>query len=621
MIARILARCFGTPAERRRHPHAPSLRFEVLEPRRVLAATISLDIASGLLTLDGTAADELAQVSDLGNGLIQAEIAGVEIRQFSTSDVSSISFLGRNGNDTFENYTNLPSIARGHKGNDVLVGGTATDRFYGGDGNDFLQGNAGWDYLAAGGGNDEVRGGAGNDELFGGGGNDILEGHGGHDDLYGGTGDDVLRGHVGDDYLAGGHHDDQLFGGDGVDYLSGFSGNDLLYGGNGDDQLYGQHGSDELHGQSGGDRVRGGPDVDWLYGGAGDDYMMGDQADDVMFGQSGADRMFGYIGNDLLDGGADDDLIYGQADDDVILAGDGNDVATGQGGDDRINGGAGDDYINGHSGHDWLRGDAGQDAMYGGSGDDSLFGGAAAENDTLVGNADQDRFLVRNGDLAVDPIAEDAVLVFEDVTSNWNDVEIEVVDKAFQQLYQRTGNAALMRDPLTTDPLTFYKYEYLGGAAGINYLSWYSETTCDVTGCETTYTYHREIQIADWDESIPFYNDAFQAVVIHEIGHNWDSELEMTSALDNLQGLWDSFMSISQWQPDDPGPGYTQSLDGQWWYLSTAEFAEDYGRSNPHEDFSTSWQYYFGDYQDASLDHSGLQSKMDLLDALFDQLI
>ncbi len=259
--------------------------------------------------------------------------------------------------------------------------------------------------------------------------------------------------------------------------------------------------------------------------------------------------------------------------------------------------------------------------LRGGSGDDSLFGGAAAEPDTLFGEADDDRFLVRSDDVIADQTGDDAALAFEDVSSTWTDGEIEVFDLGFQRLQDRTGNTALLRDPLIPDLLTFYKYDDLGGSAGLNYLSWTSSTTCGPSGCNTTYVYTREIRIADWDENIPFYNDQFQSIAMHEIGHNWDSELELSSASPALGGLWNNFLTISDWQENYPGAGYTQSLDGNWWYLSTANFAENYGRNNPNEDFSTSLEYYFTEYQDPSLDHSDLQSKMDLLDALFDNLM
>ena len=379
--------------------------------------------------------------------------------------------------------------------------------------------------------------------------------------------------------------------------------------------MYGQHGQDLLFGDDGDDRVRGGPDQDELHGGADDDYMMGDQEDDVMYGDSGSDTMLGYLGNDTIDGGDGSDFLYDQSGDDTIVGGDGDDVATGEDGDDRISGDAGNDLIYGFADDDWLRGGSGNDWMLGGDGDDAMFGGSGV--DTMFGQADDDRFLTRSGDSVRDQSVDDAIVMFEDQTSNWTDAEIEVLDLGFEQLHDRTQNTALLRDPLTTNPLTFYKYSSLGGAAGINYLSW--STSCNFSGCTTTY--HREIRIADWDETNSFYNYAYQYVGIHELAHNWDSDLEFTSAASTLAGLWNQFLAISDWQQSNPGSGYSQSLDGNWWYLSSASFAENYGRTNPNEDMATSWEYYFTDYQDPNLNHSNLQSKMDILDQVFNALM
>ena len=58
----------------------------------------------------------------------------------------------------------------------------------------------------------------------------------------------------------------------------------------------------------------------------------------------------------------------------------------------------------------------------------------------------------------------------------------------------------------------------------------------------TTTTYYREIRIADWNENSAYQNEFFEDVIIHEIGHNWDSDLELTNVSSSMTGLWNSFL-------------------------------------------------------------------------------
>ena len=179
---------------------------------------------------------------------------------------------------------------------------------------------------------------------------------------------------------------------------------------------------------------------------------------------------------------------------------------------------------------------------------------------------------------------------FIDGDDNWTDIEIGVVGEAFTLLHDVTGNNVLLQDTFTTDDLTFHKYASLGGAAGVNweYSSWTS------FGGVVEYSYSREIHIADWDETSQWYNDQFRSVVIHEIGHNWESSVELSAVDPALSDAFDGFMTLSGWTDVNPhSSGYSQSHDGQWWYANSAAFASDYGRSNPFEDFSTIWQVYF----------------------------
>jgi Ca2+-binding RTX toxin-like protein len=139
-------------------------------------------------------------------------------------------FFGLNGDDYFENATNLRTRASGGYGIDCL---------YGGSNDDVLMGNHDMDVLCGRGGNDRIE--AGDDYTI--------------NYLYGGDGDD---------YLFGARVTDYIFGGNGMDVIYGRSGNDYLYGNAGNDFLYGEAGNDQLDG--GDDGV-----VDYLNWGVGAD--------------------------------------------------------------------------------------------------------------------------------------------------------------------------------------------------------------------------------------------------------------------------------------------------------------------------------------------------------------
>jgi len=121
----------------------------------------------------------------------------------------------------------------------------------------------------------------------------------------------------GDDYIKGGSGDDVLYGGAGNDRLEGGEGDDVLFGGSGNDRLEGGEGADVLFGGSGNDR---------LEGGEGSDVLFGDSGDDTLEGGEGSDLLFGGAGNDVLEGGEGGDVLIGGAGNDVLEGGEGNDV-------------------------------------------------------------------------------------------------------------------------------------------------------------------------------------------------------------------------------------------------------------------------------------------------------
>ena len=423
------------------------------------------DDDQGVDNLDGGADDDwiYADWNDLAQGgsgydhLVARGTAGL------TVDIALTGFEETWGGafaDTFDGsgVSGQSLRLRGSGGNDILIGGTAADRLYGGADNDLLQGNGGNDYLKGEAGIDTLEGGPDNDSLVGGAGNDVLRGEGGNDYLIGATGLDAegvdnLDGGSGDDWffadasdtIQGGSGRDKLvaqgpvglnvdlaatsieetWGGDFADVfdgsgvidaelrLRGNAGADTLIGGALDDKLFGGSENDLLQGNGGGDYLKGEGGVDRLEGGAGRDFLVGGADNDTLLGGSEIDYLIGATGLDaegvdFLDGGAGDDWLFADALD-TIQGGEGRDniIARGPTG---LNvdlaatsiedtwGGAFADVFDG-SGVDgkWLRlrGSGGDDTLIGGAWGDRLFGGA--DNDLLQGNGGGDRLKAEGG--------------------------------------------------------------------------------------------------------------------------------------------------------------------------------------------------------------------------------
>ena len=169
-------------------------------------------------------------------------------------------------------------------------------------------------------------------------------------------------------------------------------GNDFEFDtGDGDDIIYAdtEEGSDPLWnarsfnkpnspwGPPNGARGTGGPGNDLFYGGGARDEFLGGIGNDRLFGFSGADHLQGEDGDDIIEGGDGDDVVSG---------GRGRDLVRGQDGDDDVYGDAlvassaeiandTDDTLYGDAGNDRIWGGAGRDLLYGGTGNDTLHGG------------------------------------------------------------------------------------------------------------------------------------------------------------------------------------------------------------------------------------------------------
>lgn len=526
-----------------------------------------ITLNNGEIFINGTHASNTARVTLANSNNVRVELVGIETRDFSLVDVNSIRFQGRKGNDIFNNATPIPVTAFGNEGddqitagsgNDLVWGGAGNDRVYGGNGNDVVYGESGDDLIYGQDGNDKVYGAIGNDQIEGGRGEDFVTGDAGNDSVRGGSGNDVVHGWTGNDSLWGDGGDDFVLGDDGVDVMFGGGGNDWMSGGNQNDQLNGDAGLDEMNGGSGNDILRGGDHNDTLTGASGDDQMFGDGGNDILFGSSG---------NDELNGGNGNDKLYGQSDNDRLLGG------------------------------------SGKDNLRGGNGQDLLLGGIDTAADTLLGDSGQDHILYFSQDSPGTAHA-DLRLRFQNNGSAWTEKEMLVINEGLDALHAGTNNSELVKDYITGEDLTLEKVKTLqGGAAAVNVMN--------ITTRNGQTTYDRVIKIANWNENDPLANHNRELAFIHEVAHNFDHSFELNANPYVGTGHYSNFTSKSGWTRNPPNTSqYTRSGDGEWWYLTSAQFYRSYSTLNPREDWATIWELHFDDTVDKPSSSSNLGKKL-----------
>ena len=373
--------------------------------------------------------------------------------------------------------------------------------------------------------------------------------------------------------MSGGEGNDTLQGGPGNEFMNGGNGHDLMHGGAGNDVMMGMGGNDRMSGEAGSDTVQGGDDFDIMNGGD---------------------------GNDNMDGEGGTDIIVGGAGDDTLMGWDGNDVLSGEAGNDRLRGNRGNDYLSGGIGRDVLYGGEGNDDLEGGADNDGLFGGSG--KDTLNGGTGIDRFLkwVATGNTTriEDFKSYESLTQFKDTTTTqtfstrgvtlryqpaaWTETQIEQVDGGLEFLHTEVGNTRMLKRSGGGN-VTMLRY---GAYMPYNATDGNNDThdqQANTLGPGFTGFNRGNGNIWFGDGA---FTSAFEVAetTIHELAHNWDDE----------NGKYTEWKSLSGWrQTNRPNANETLSRDGNWVYSSTAEFFRDYGRTNPKEDFATSFEAYY----------------------------
>ena len=358
------------------------------------AATRVIDLARGMITVNGDARDLLigienveiggdnvitggggADTIDGGGGNDTADYSG----SGAAVDVSLARGTGLGGDaqgDTLTGIENLVGSARsdvltGDAGDNILIGLAGGDELDGGEGSDTV------DYSASGSGVtiDLVAGTAAGGDAEG----DTFTSI---ENVIGSASADTITGNDDDNIIKGAAGADTLAGGDGSDTLS-YAGstagvtvnllNETVSGGDAQGDTI-----------SGFENVIGSDNADTITGDAGDNVIEGGDGNDAINGGDGIDTA-SYAG---ASGGVTVDLSAGTA-----SGAAGSDTLSnieniiGSAFDDTLTGDDGDNEIRGGAGNDTLLGGAGIDRLYGGDGDDVLNVGAV-RTDPEVQHAD-----------------------------------------------------------------------------------------------------------------------------------------------------------------------------------------------------------------------------------------
>ncbi len=335
-------------------------------------------------------------------------------------------------------------------------------------------------------------------------------------------------------------------------------------------------------------------------------------------------RIYGHSGNDTLIGGSANDRLYGST------------------GNDELFGMAGDDYLSGSSHNDLLSGGDGDDSLWGGSGTDGLLGGTGFNN--LRGQSGADRFLDHDQHVNSirDKSGDDVTVRFRDVEEGsrpfvadlvngeigdgqWEDHEIEAVDRAFQDLEDRVGNNSLLRTSWGSEYHFFRTSDAEVGFAGYN-------------------TLEGTIILNDgaFDSGQSFTSE----VTFHEIAHSWHfhrftdwlalSDWREETVSNIGDGVVNFFVGVGNFFGGDFADADALAnhdhVDGSsWWFSQDAEFFSEYAKTNPPEDFAESFAYVMMDSAgltfDSDLDvpmgrenlSARLVQKFDFIDSFLDE--
>jgi CSLREA domain-containing protein len=452
-------------------------REPILEDNYAVFSGFLQDDANSVAVLR-TASDGSDRIDLTGNGGTQLEWVGHLKTSVTTSERLVIFTSGGDDlvlTDESSGKFDIPLELYGQDGNDVLVGGAASDMLLGGKGNDVLFGMGNSDFLT---------GESGDEVLIGDGFSlqglqlknltdafqeyltssqlrfsfQLMPSDGDGDVIEAGPGSCLIFGGTGGDIITGGSETSIIFGGS-LQTKSAQADFDLNQGGSSfenairvlssllDGIAVVDSGQNFITGGAGPNLIVGGPSPDVIRGGDGPiDILIGEGSSDEITGEGGFNLIIGGDESDSLYGGDGGNVIFG---DDVKLSGlnfhfeslfnptrnlltflAAPELDLNGNGDDHIYGGAGFDLLVGGNGKDTIRGGDGLNVAFGDRIEFQV-GGLLGRAVSFAGIANKISQIATGNITAVVGVVNEVYGVFESIWSNLSGDSVELVDEYY----------------------------------------------------------------------------------------------------------------------------------------------------------------------------------------------
>ncbi len=326
--------------------------IEPLEPRVLLSAT--LDIATGLLTIEGTENNDAITVS-AGGAPGDVRLQGVDGVDNGTvfSGVNGIEISSLGGNDKITIRKSVTDSV-GELIGVAVSAGSGDDTIKVGHGNHIIDAGDGRNKVTVKDGNHTITAGSGDDTIKAGHGNHVIDAGDGQNKVIAKDGNHAITTGSGDDTIKAGHGDHVIDAGDGQNKVIAKDGNHTITTGDGDDTVKVRHGDNTITTGSGDDKIKAGDGANTVDAGEGKNKVTTGNGDDTITTGDGDDRINAghgdntvnpHEGSNIVLAGRGDDTITTGSGDDTVKAGHGNNVIDVGEGEDTVITGNGDDTI------------------------------------------------------------------------------------------------------------------------------------------------------------------------------------------------------------------------------------------------------------------------------------
>ncbi|MCA8997093.1 MAG: hypothetical protein KDA80_08905 [Planctomycetaceae bacterium] len=285
-----------------------------------------------------------------------------------------------------------------------------------------------------------------------------------------------------------------------------------------------------------------------------------------------------------------------------ISGGDGNDIVIGGTGMDRLDGGPGDDQVQGDEGNDLIIGGSGKDLLTGGQGHDAFI---SDEFDKQI--EDRENFVYTNSAGGMEKVWE-PVMALKNTTqptthgggfvggaASWSERERDTVNEAVWKLFYFGWGNAFLRTRFNDGRIDMMREGSLQDETG---------------NVNTKITAYNSYGVLSFNNNTFAPTSEPDRIIWHEFSHNWDDgtdqQILFNHAVSNRE-FYDGFNAIAGWKSvsDQELPGEEWNEDHSYRYRNRDNdldgFLTKHGKSNPKEDWATTFDATVGIYWNLNL--------------------